>query len=244
MFHVKRTLPGLLNPPENIRSALREIGVTITETQWDRLVLYAGALIEANASVNLISRKDQENLWGSHILHALALLAVVRFPSGARVMDLGTGGGLPGIPLAICCPDLQFDLVDSVQKKARAVDSFVDRLALSNVKVIAGRAEELKKEKGYQIVIARAVAPLVNLLKWTGRLLDRSQRYTVKATIGGVDVGVESPVLLAMKGGDLDDEIRQAKLKYPDIAPLIARLPVVEPGLSALDDKKVIIVPR
>lgn len=233
-----------MNPPDNIRPALSAVGVTLTDTQWDKLTVYAEALLEANASVNLISRKDQENLWGSHIVHALALLAVVRFPPGARIMDLGTGGGLPGIPLAISCPDVHVDLLDSVQKKARAVQSFVDRLVLSNVNVIAGRAEELKSEKGYQIVIARAVAPLVNLLKWTGSLLDRRQRFTVKATIAGAEASVQSPMLLAMKGGELDDEIRQAKLKYPDIAPLIARLPIVEPGLTALDDKKVIIVAR
>jgi len=233
-------------PAVDIRETVRRSGISLTDAQWDLLAGYSDALLEANKVVNLISRKDEENVWRGHILHALALTAVIRFPVGATVLDLGTGGGLPGIPLAIIRPDTSVCLVDSIQKKARAVELIVKKLALPNARVIAARAEELhSREKGtYQIIVARAVAPLLDLLKWTTKLLDHVNRMTVEIDIGGSKEAVRTPLLLAMKGGELEEEVKRAKVRYPDIQPMVGSLSGIFPGSGYLDEKKVIIVPR
>lgn len=102
----------------------------------------------------------------------------------------------------------------------------------------------MKASPGYQIVIARAVAPLVHLLKWTAKLYDRNQRQSVRVIHGTAEETVQTPMLVAMKGGELDEEIEKAKVRYPTIVPIVARIPGVVPGSTALDDKKIIIIAR
>ncbi len=233
-------------PPEDIRLVIQRAGIGLADGQWALLSGYADALLEENSVVNLISRKDEENIWRSHLLHSLALTAAIPLPSSAKILDLGTGGGLPGIPLAIVRPDLTVHLVDSIQKKVRAVQSIVEKLGLSNVRVHAGRAEEMHIEKGegYQVIVARAVAPLVDLLKWTTKLFDRRNRMTCLIEVEGKVEEFRTPFLVAMKGGELEEEISRARVRYPEVRPVVVRFKGIPPGSSLLDDKKIIVVPR
>jgi 16S rRNA (guanine527-N7)-methyltransferase len=174
-------------------------GLSLSSTQLAELTRYGELLRETNQVVNLISRKDEENILEKHILHSLtvAMPSVVRFEFGKneRVFDIGSGGGLPGIPLKIVRHDLSITLCDSIAKKMTAVETMIASLSLSGIKTITGRAEELAKKteyrKKYDRIISRAVAPLDELVGWTTDLLKP----------GGM--------LLSLKGGDLTEEINR-----------------------------------
>ena len=140
-----------------------------------------------NAQINVISRKDIDQLYERHILHSLAIAKVHTFSPGEKVMDLGTGGGFPGIPLAILFPQAHFHLVDSIGKKIKVVEEVAKGAGLRNVTVQHIRAEELKQK--FDTVVTRAVAPLPELLGWTRRNLKPGGK------------------LIALKGGELKDEI-------------------------------------
>ena len=165
-----------------------------------------------NAKVNLISRNDVKNVWRNHILHSLSTLSALKFERGTRILDLGTGGGLPGIPISIVRNDLTITLLDSIRKKTAAVQNMVDALSLSNVDVITGRAEEVGRNKTkWDIVISRAVAPLTQLVEWSKPLLKNSQKKTIRESH---DRSWQAPALIALKGGTLGDEIRDAQKKW------------------------------
>ena len=161
-------------------------------------------------------------------------------------MDFGTGGGLPGIPIAIARPDLSLCLVDSIQKKAKMVSAMIEQLPLLNASVVASRAEDLHLKEGerFQLVIARAVAPLVDLLKWSTNLFNRRDRMKVLIHDSGRVEEATTPMLLAMKGGELEDELKAATLRYPAITPIVVRFPGVPLASEALDDKKVLVIQR
>ncbi len=150
---------------------------------------------EWNARVNLISRQDLENLEVKHILHSLAIAKAFSFAAGARLLDLGTGGGFPGIPLAILLPHVQFTLIDGTGKKIAAVQALIQTLQLTNATALHVRAEEMKQRHAFDFVVSRAVAPLVQLLQWSQPLLRRKHQH---AYPNG---------LIALKGGDLKPEI-------------------------------------
>jgi 16S rRNA (guanine527-N7)-methyltransferase len=179
-------------------------GLALSDAQLAKLDAYATALRAKNQVVNLISRKDEENIFSKHILHSLSLilphveLAVIG--QGANVFDLGSGGGLPGIPIAIARPDIRMTLCDSIAKKIAAVSEMTKSLGLQ-IQCITDRAENIavKKEfkNKYDTVVTRAVAPLDDLLRWSHGLLKK----------GGL--------LLALKGGDIEEEMAKAKkLKF------------------------------
>jgi 16S rRNA (guanine527-N7)-methyltransferase len=153
-----------------------------------------------NSKINVISRKDIELLYERHVLHSLGLAKIIRFKPMTKIMDLGTGGGFPCIPLAIMFPDAEFVPVDSIGKKVRVVQEVVNALALTNVRPQQARAEELK-ENDFDFVVSRAVAPLETLLYWTKDKFSNNHYHDL---LNG---------LLCLKGGELEEELAAVKKK-------------------------------
>jgi 16S rRNA (guanine527-N7)-methyltransferase len=163
----------------------------LSEEQWLAIEKLYPIYHELNEKINLISRKDFDNFYVHHVLHSLALTKFCDFPSGAEVIDIGTGGGFPGIPLAIFYPNVQFTLVDSIAKKIRAVDEVIDILNLQNAKALNIRTEQIHKK--FDIATARAVAPMTDLWKWMiGKWKNRALFYLLK----GGDLSAEMNELL------------------------------------------------
>lgn len=152
---------------------------------------------EWNEKVNVISRKDLDQFYLHHVLHSLAVAHFTPFEPGTTVIDVGTGGGFPGIPLAILFPTCQFTLVDSIGKKIKVVEDVAHRLALSNVNPVWGRMEAVPGT--FDVAVSRAVAPLADLAHWL-----RGKVHPSTKTVKG---------LLCLKGGDLGQEIADSRLK-------------------------------
>lgn len=150
-----------------------------------------------NWKINLISRQDMEHLYERHVLHSLGIAKIVSFQPDARILDVGTGGGFPGIPLAILFPKTYFFLVDSIGKKIRAAQAIAEELELENVTTLHLRAEKINGK--YDFVVSRAVAPLRQLYLWTKDKIDHTSKHTVPNG------------LLCLKGGDLEQEMKALK---------------------------------
>jgi 16S rRNA (guanine527-N7)-methyltransferase len=159
---------------------------------------------EWNAKINVISRKDIGSLYEIHILHSLSISAVFQFSPGSQVIDIGTGGGFPGIPLAIFFPDAKFHLVDSIAKKLKVVDAVADALSLKNICTEHTRAEEIKGRK-FDVAISRAVAPLKDLWSWARPLLRPQNMHA-----GDSNALPNASGLICLKGGDLAVEISES----------------------------------
>lgn len=155
---------------------------------------------EWNEKINVISRKDIEGLYEKHVLHSLSIAAVFEFEPGAEIIDIGTGGGFPGIPLAIFFPEVKFHLVDSIGKKLKVVEAVAEGIGLKNVTIQHTRAEEIRNRK-FDFVVSRAVAPLGELWKWGKPLLKKSKPQAESPSQHG---------LICLKGGDLAAEIQQS----------------------------------
>jgi 16S rRNA (guanine527-N7)-methyltransferase len=161
-----------------------------------------------NSKVNVISRKDIENLYLHHVLHSLSISKVLRFVENSQVLDLGTGGGFPGIPLSILFPHVRFLLVDGTLKKVKVVQEISSALGLKNVQTKQIRAEEIKGTK-FDFVVTRAVAELPQLMLWCQKLFSPTQK---NALPNG---------LLALKGGDILEEINSLpKGEYTEVFPI------------------------
>ena len=160
-----------------------------------QLALMEGLYRDWNSKINVISRKDMDNFYLHHVLHSLTITGFIKIPDRSEILDIGTGGGFPGIPLAILLPECRFTLVDSIAKKTMVAESVAAELGLKNVTVIAGRAEEIKSK--FDFVVARAVAPFGTLLSWTGGKIK-------KGGAGG---------FVFLKGGDLSEELENYKTR-------------------------------
>ena len=171
---------------------------------------------EWNSKINVISRKDIDGLYEKHVLHSLAIAAAFQFEVGMEILDIGTGGGFPGIPLAIFFPEVKFFLADSIAKKLKVVDAVVEALDLKNVTTQHIRVEEIKNKK-FDFVVSRADAPLKELWRWSKPILKKSHESGVQSRqsetnseLRTMDSELPSPGLICLKGGDLTNEIHDS----------------------------------
>jgi 16S rRNA (guanine527-N7)-methyltransferase len=159
-----------------------------------------------NEKINVISRKDIDALYERHILHSLAIATVFNFKDGAHIIDLGTGGGFPGVPLAILFPNVEFLLVDSINKKLTVINAVAEALELKNIKTLHSRVEDIKGQS-FDFVVSRAVAQLKMLWQWSKPLLKKND------TSKRIDDFSQLHSLICLKGGDLAVEIQESGTK-------------------------------
>ena len=174
-------------------SILKGYFPNLTDTQQAQLDALYPLYADWNAKINVISRKDIGNLYLHHVLHSLGILQMLRFTDGSTVMDVGTGGGFPGIPLAILLPEVQFHLVDSIGKKIKVAQAVAEAIGLQNVTFRHARVEEEKAK--FDFVVSRAVMPLADLVKLVSKNIQKEQH---NALPNG---------LICLKGGELQHEI-------------------------------------
>jgi len=183
-----------------------------TPVQLQQLAALDDLYREWNSKINVISRKDIDSLYEKHVLHSLSIAATFEFEKENEIIDIGTGGGFPGIPLAIFFPDVHFHLVDSIGKKIKVVEAIASSIGLSNLTTQHIRAEEIKKRQ-FDYVLSRAVAPLKELWRWSKPLLrkkDDSWQMTVERP-GSVNRQLSSVNgLICLKGGDMALEISES----------------------------------
>lgn len=175
-----------------------------TPTQRQQFAALKDLYVEWNEKINVISRKDMDNFYEHHVLHSLAIAAKFEFTKDMQVMDLGAGGGFPGIPLAIFFPETNFHLVDSINKKLRVVSEIASAIGLQNLTVQHSRAEDIKERK-FDVVVSRAVAPLKDLWYWSKPLLRKRKNLQAQPLLLNG--------LICLKGGDLAQEIFESGCK-------------------------------
>lgn len=168
-----------------------------SENQLQQFAALKELYIDWNEKINVISRKDIDNFYEHHVLHSLAIATQFEFKPNTHVMDLGCGGGFPGIPMGIFFPETQFHLVDSINKKLKVVSEIATAIGLTNITTQHTRAEDIKDRK-FDAVISRAVAPLKDLWFWSKPLLKK---------------GVSPGGLICLKGGDLAKEVQESNCK-------------------------------
>ena len=188
------------------------------EGSWEKLQEYCQLLREWNGKINLISRKDMDRLEIKHLAHCLTLTKFLRLMPKARVLDVGTGGGMPGIPMAICYPQAKFTLMDSIGKKVMVVEDIIKKLNLTNAQAKRGRVEELPEKKAFDFILGRAVTALPTFFGWVRNKVAKGSR--------------NSPAngILYLKGGDYSEELKNSGLSPAKIWNLDEILPEAELG--------------
>jgi len=181
-----------------------------TPEQLRQFSLLKELYVEWNEKINVISRKDIDSLYEKHVLHSLSIAATVEFADGMDIIDLGTGGGFPGIPLAIFFPNVKFHLVDSINKKLNVVRAVAEGAGIKNITTQHCRIEEVKDRK-FDFVVSRAVAPLKDLWRWS-RPLIKTKKTEVKVIEADKETARNRfvPGLICLKGGDLNAEIQES----------------------------------
>jgi 16S rRNA (guanine527-N7)-methyltransferase len=207
-----------MSKPEKSWDLLKEWFPKLPEENWEKLMQYTDLLKDWNAKINLVSRKDMDRLETKHLAHCLTITHFLRLMPKSQILDVGTGGGLPGIPLAICYPQAQFTLMDSIGKKIMVVDDMVKRLDLKNIEIKRGRVEELPKKRTYDFIIGRAVTALPTFFGWVNNKIRKGAK--------------NSPAngILYLKGGDYTEELKSSGLHPAKIWNLDELLPQAELG--------------
>lgn len=171
----------------------------LTDLQKERFEKLYDLYQDWNLKINVVSRKDIDEIYLRHVLHSLGIAKVQAFLPEAKIIDVGTGGGFPGIPLAILFPETEFHLVDSIGKKIKVVDEVVKGLELDNVTSFNCRVEELDKKGKYDFIISRAVAQMPSFVRWTKGKIAKESKHELRNGI------------LYLKGGDLSEELKPYK---------------------------------
>ena len=207
-----------MSESDNSWNILEQWFPELSTESWEQLKEYIALLREWNEKINLVSRKDMDRLETKHLAHCLTITNFLRLMPKAQVLDVGTGGGLPGIPLAICYPQARFTLMDSIGKKVMAVEDMVKRLNLKNVEIRRGRVEELPKKRSYDFIIGRAVSALPTFFGWVNNKIRKGAR--------------NSPAngILYLKGGDYSEELKTSGLHPAKIWNLDELLPQAKLG--------------
>lgn len=244
------------------RTICKQNGFDVSDHQLELLEKFVGLLLEWNKKLNLISRKDEENIWENHILHSAAILFKLSFPEEAKCLDIGTGGGLPGIPLKILAPNISITLLDSTQKKIHTVQDMVSALSLKDINAVWGRAEEIGRQPEhshqYDVVFARAVAELSDLVKWSKLFLGKdfatpaygagkAPPQAGRISHEGKDLNetkpsIIPPALIALKGGNLESEIQAARKSFKSLSVKAINLTLQGSNQFAEGDKKIVVV--
>lgn len=206
------------------RKLLEKACPDLTSQQLQALLHLNQQLASWNQSINLVSRKDTEKLLERHIVHSLALFNLIAFQDGTKVLDAGTGGGLPGLPLAIALPHVYFHLVDSTRKKLRVVEDIASNLNLQNISTEHQRLENLKGS--FEFILGRAVSNFSQFHSWVQHLLSRKDQHTLTNGI------------FYWKGGPLEPELKQSLKQYR-----LFPLPELLAGIED-DDKYLLYYPR
>jgi 16S rRNA (guanine527-N7)-methyltransferase len=178
----------------------------LTEKQIEQFTDLQELYEHWNAQINVISRKNMDTLYTNHILHSLAIAKVIQFEKGTKILDIGTGGGFPGIPLAILFPEVDFLLVDSIGKKIKVVNEVSNTIGLSNVRTLHERAENINET--FDFVVSRAVTNMTDFKKWVKGKFNKKHNNALKNGI------------LYLKGGDLSEELRGISHSKYEIADL------------------------
>lgn len=228
------------------RTILQRNGLRADDGTIALVKRYVEALLHANEVVNLISRKDEQHIWSHHILHCVSILFKFRLPRNCRMLDLGSGGGLPGIPLKIFHPSLKLTMIDATNKKVNIVKEIVADLQLANASAVWGRAEDLGRQEafrgGFDIVVARAVGPLEELVKLAHPFLHKNADDETAGNETDERPTLRRPCLVAYKGGEISRELEKARrIRY---VRSVQTKPLVFVGSEqvTLEDKKVVIV--
>ncbi len=201
--------------------------IILEKDQLKLIERYVNELIYWNEKVNLISRKDATNLLEHHILHCLSILKYVEIPQKTRCLDVGTGGGLPGIPIKIARPDLYMTLIDSIKKKVKITEMLAKHTGLRNINVVCNRVEEFAKDKNnfsiFDVVFSRAVGKIATVVVWTKNILK------------------PNGIIVFLKGGDLKDEIEDARKMFINIEINEHLIDLVGYERFKKDEKKIIL---
>lgn len=172
----------------------------LSAEQHEQFARLGEVYAEWNAKINVVSRKDMEHIYLHHILHSLAIAKVCKFEDGAKVLDVGCGGGFPSVPLAIMFPNVQFTSCDSIGKKIRVVEGVCEAIGIKNIRTVNGRVEQLKEQFDY--IVSRAVTDMPTFVGWVKGMVR-------KGTKGTLPNGI-----LYLKGGDLTEELKASRRKW------------------------------
>lgn len=202
-------------------------GIVLSLEQLKSLERYHNELKYWNTKINLISRKDEENILERHILHSLTLVKYIDFKPKSKIIDVGSGGGLPGIPVKIACPEVDMLMVDSIRKKIKTTEMFAKHTGLRKVSCLCSRVEDLASDISYKnkfdFVISRAVAKTMQIVDWTLPLIKKNAS------------------ILLLKGGNLDDEIYETKKMFPFLDISVIDIDIFSCPYFKNEEKKIVV---